>query len=364
MSWTPPDPFITEKNWDEYPPEAQVNMVNVNGKGVIRCWDKYFLELKQDIWDKEEKLGLTKTTWQALISRYPPNCIIWDKHMEEIRTAIENLCTYLYTGETYRDILQKYYGYTNWCNGEPLSNNYIWDRCIDEARRCLDSAILPKEIITIMRKASTTGTKPYGSEYGWPELYQDCKNEYINNPTWSVYSHDPHSDVDMPDSYLYTDYRFSRDFPNPDEHMYNIIATQCFLRFDTRSISNIQYAKLILPFHVIKLKDTSNPVLLIFAIDTEETIGPEHWFAGQMISRIELTPNDSYTTIEIPLNTMEINIGGYSTYRLGLEIINNTQFFPEPSQYCPDEWCSVVWIERTVSVRYYNTTQPRLILLP
>ena len=41
----------------------------------------------------------------------------------------------------------------------------------------------PIEIITIMRKASTTGTKPYGSEYGLPELYQDCKNEYINNPT-------------------------------------------------------------------------------------------------------------------------------------------------------------------------------------
>jgi len=134
--WTSPDPFITELSWNSYSDDAKAIMVNVNGKGIIRCYDKYFTELREVTNKKEGEFGLSQTSWTSF--PYEINKpYIWDKYIEELRTAAERLCPYLHANATLQEILYSNYGYNNWCNGEILTDNYIWDRIIEEIRQIL-----------------------------------------------------------------------------------------------------------------------------------------------------------------------------------------------------------------------------------
>ncbi|RLC39249.1 MAG: hypothetical protein DRH33_03290 [Candidatus Nealsonbacteria bacterium] len=108
--FTPPDPFITEKNWDEYPPEAQAIMKNVNGKGVILGWDKYITELRSIINEREQMWDMSQTSFTPFPYQ-EGKPFVWDKHIIEMRDAIENIPSHFLS---WKNALNKKYGYNKW----------------------------------------------------------------------------------------------------------------------------------------------------------------------------------------------------------------------------------------------------------
>jgi len=195
MDFTLPDPFITELKdtgtimigW----PECQDNMKCVSGEypnrvWVIPCWDKYFLELREKINQKEQELGLSQTSWTPLPYQ-EGKPYIWDKYIQELREAAARLAPRVYSGKDYHDILGQVYGYTEWCNRAPVTNNYIWDRCIDEIRRVID----PTAPIVATQAGYLPGSTNYNyriaNPYGWDSAPQRMNASQYIGEVWSEF---------------------------------------------------------------------------------------------------------------------------------------------------------------------------------
>jgi len=108
MPWTPPDPFITEKQWQKYPLEAQQIIANINNRGFIQIWDQYFKEIRLAINSIESQFDLPYTIWTDLPynSQQP---YIWDKYIKKCALPLKISCPILTQDKIikacYKDIL-------------------------------------------------------------------------------------------------------------------------------------------------------------------------------------------------------------------------------------------------------------------
>jgi len=312
MSWTPPDPFITELDWDEYSSEAQANMVNVNGKGVVRCWDKYFLELRDFINARESELGLFLTSWTPLPydSSKP---YIWDQYIKEIRNAVENLVPYTYPGQTYQSLLKKYFGYTQWCDGQSLANNYIWDRCIEEIRKLLPRVYKIDYLELWARRRKGWWAAPPGED-----IYETAKDKYTNEPRYDVFN------IAMDPYYFggWTMVRW-RSFLEKYETTWHwsIYAIRLYLGYDTQflSDSNLIITKAWFNLFVdVKISDWEPHAIELYRAEWDlDLVNYPSW--------------DEYKdgTLIFEENVSDLKQGEYNTFELDPSIINTqgvTQF--------------------------------------
>ncbi|MCD6318350.1 hypothetical protein J7M02_04725, partial [Candidatus Aerophobetes bacterium] len=304
-SWTPPDPFITELNWDEYSSEAQANMVNVNGKGVIICWDKYFLELRDAINSRESDLGFPVTSWTPF-PYDPSKPYIWDQYIKEMRNAVENLVPYTYPGQTYQSLLEKYFGYTQWCDGQPLSNNYIWDRCIEEIRK-----LLPKVYIINYQRMWSLRRRGWWVGYPEEDIYDQVKNDYTNAPVYDK--------IDIQQQFWPWMRVRWRSFVEKYETSWSwsIYAMRLYLIYDTQFLSNQTVTKAW--FHLFtrsKVSDWEPHVINLYRVE---------WNVSDFPSWDEY--KDGILIFEEDIDNFQED--GYNSFELDPSIINTqgvTQF--------------------------------------
>lgn len=126
--------------WNHIKLDPQI--INTEGFTYFTIINK--LSKNNDIWPPEPsnntdynqyiKLSQENASFPYLTFFYDGAPYIWDRYIQELRTAVEKLCPYLHGGKSYSEILQDYFGYNDWCDGESPTNNYIWDRSIQEIR--------------------------------------------------------------------------------------------------------------------------------------------------------------------------------------------------------------------------------------
>lgn len=336
--FTPPIPFETEKDWDKYNSADQANMVNVDGKGIVRCFDKYFFELRDSINFQEEKLGLSITSWIDSEELY-----LWDKYIEELRTAMERLSPYL-MGKTWQEVLYEEFGYYNWCDGEPTTNNYIWDRCIEELRRFL----LTETIISIPHYGPGSVLVKYPNPYTdtrdwWGILYDLLTTEqlqYFIDECWLAYQ-EGGTIVAFGGG---TGYEYDGRYNGakaPDGGVYYYVygrvrAQQLGLQFDAASIEDIEEklqksTSVRLKLNIDEFKNQweerhgLGPTILKIYEQSDE-FGAGDWpKEGALLGEITV-PHSGTHWVDIPKSYIKLT--GLTRFRLSLENINTEPHVP------------------------------------
>jgi len=150
---------------------------------------------------------------------------------------------------------------------------------------------------------------------GWDfDSYENAWDDYQNDPGWQCWGEACRS----------VKWRIWIDVPTP----YRVDAGKCFLKFNTtNSHPAISSALLRIYLHYCGGDDAVNGNdihLNTYVQDFGEEVDVGDWLGGVLADNtIVINESDADTWIEIPLSPDEVNIGGYSKYKLSIKEIDD-----------------------------------------
>jgi len=178
-TFSPPDPFITEKNWDEYTPEEQsvlrkVTCKDGTEKGIIIVYDRYFNEIEDLLFELIKKyipyhnsIYYPGPIHPSASASYP----VWDQCIVSMREYVEALLP----------VAAPDTSPPSWCcDNESLANGLIWDKIIAELRDVV-RPWYPAYYHTSVNRA-----QPY-TRYGKGSSFQEAVDRYFNYPSITTY---------------------------------------------------------------------------------------------------------------------------------------------------------------------------------